>query len=108
MTTSERVLEQIGRAEYREPDAWYRADYAVARRCIMLASEGVKVPWELAFCYYYGKHPAQLIPQIRNREWIIWTLNGCQGPEPDVWQESQPKKDTLGIVRPAHAGKAAA
>jgi hypothetical protein len=52
---SERVIEAILKAEWREPDAWERDSYTIARMTVANAARGIPDPWNHAFAFYFGK-----------------------------------------------------
>ena len=59
---SARICARLVQAEAKEPDAWLRDDYRIARMTVGLASRGNSDPWRFAFWQYLGKTPEKLIP----------------------------------------------
>jgi hypothetical protein len=59
-----RVATRLVEAEFREPDAWYRDDYRIARVTLGLARRGSPIP-HIEACYrVLGCHPDHVWPRI--------------------------------------------
>jgi len=59
---SARICTRLCEAEAREPNAWLRDDYRIARMTVGNARQGNPDPWRFAFWQYLGKTPEKLIP----------------------------------------------
>ena len=64
---SDRVLIRLVEAESKEPDAWFRDDYRVARVAVGLARHGSPIPHIEATYKVLGIHPDQVCPRIQAR-----------------------------------------
>lgn len=64
LDVSKRVVTRLVEAESKEPDAWFRDDYRIARVTVGLARRGNPIP-HIEACYaVLGCHPEQVWPRI--------------------------------------------
>lgn len=97
---SERIIVRLLWAESREPDAWYRDDYRIARVAVGLARRGSVDPLTEASYRVLGLHPDRVWPAIVARREV------ALGPMYEkFWGEKlPPKKPSSGVrtngVRP--------
>jgi hypothetical protein len=68
---SDRTLVRLVEAEEREPDAWFRDDYRIARVTVGLARKGRPIPHIEATYAVLGVHPDQVWPRIMARRHAI-------------------------------------
>jgi len=68
---SDRLLVRLVEAEEREPDAWFRDDYRIARVTVGLARKGSPIPHIEATYAVLGVHPDQVWPRIVARRHAI-------------------------------------
>jgi hypothetical protein len=68
---TDRCLARLVEAEEREPDAWFRDDYRIARVTVGLARKGSPIPSIEATYAILGVHPDQVWPRILARRHAI-------------------------------------
>jgi len=75
VSLADRVVVYLVKAEAKEPDAWYRDDYRIARLTVGFARRGSRIPHVEASYRVLGLHPEKVWPSIlRNRELILGAL----------------------------------
>jgi hypothetical protein len=90
---SDRVVVRLVEAEFREPDAWYRDDYRIARVTVGLARRGSPIPHIEATFNILGVHPDKVWSRIEeHRRADLGTLYN------EFWgEQSSPRKPVQSV-----------
>lgn len=73
-----RVAARLVDAEFREPDAWYRDDYRIARVTLGFARKCSPFPHVEASYAVLGVHPDQVWPRIMARRQSLLLASSCK------------------------------